>query len=147
MEVDLDYFESSFLNLTIKIIKIQRYILTKYVILSLNDSEFLIDSKKQKAYNDLKKFYSKILKNYKNFEITKDHQDNINRIVQLGKINFQNDGKTIMTIIYRFLFKTKNYTKLKETDSDKEKQSQSVQKDGKEDYIITKRPAFIRYPQ
>jgi hypothetical protein len=129
MEVDIDYFESFFLMLKIKIIKIERYILSKYVLLSLNDSEFLLDSRQQKAYNDLKKFYAKILKSYKNFEITKDHQDNMDRILKLGKSNFENGGKTIMMALYRFLFKTKNYTKIKE--SKDQKQDESIDKEGK----------------
>jgi hypothetical protein len=37
--------------------------------------------------------------------------------VELGKINFQNGGKSILLRIYQFLFKTKHYSKLKERES------------------------------
>ena len=112
MEVDLDYFESNFLNLEIRLITVQRHIISKYILLELRDEEFLKDCQMQKAYSDLKKFYSKVTKKYKNFKISKDHSDNLDRILQLGKMNYQNKGVTVMKIIFKFLFATKNYYKI-----------------------------------
>lgn len=118
MEVDLEYFQSNFEHLTIRIVKIERHFINKYVLLSVDDKDILDSSALQKSYSDLKRFYSKVQKDYKNFEIGKDHQANIDRILQLGKTNFKTGGMSILKRVYTFLFKTKHYSKFKEKDMD-----------------------------
>lgn len=138
MEVDIAYFESNFEKLSIEIKKIKRHFWNRYVILCLNDSEFLINCKMQKSYSDLKKYYSRILKNYKNFEISKDHQNNLDRILSLGKINYQNGDEAIMAITFKFIFKTKTYTKLKETEESDPKDNSQANGESLKDEIYSR---------
>ena len=120
LKIDLDEFSERFSDFSFEVIDEQKVFFYKYLLIRISDcTNPSMDSEREKAVQDLKKLYGLLLKQFPNFQLTKNHKRNLGLVLGLAMQEWQEGHLYVVQLIYDFFFRAADYHKMKRKSNDK----------------------------